>query len=224
MNYRTKFDLISYLSEHKTMPDEEECSIPSLKDLSAEQGISISKLREQLSVARELGFVRVQPKTGIRLLPYNFAPAVRRSLSYALSLDRHYFEDFSDLRRKIEANYWFEAVERLDKQDYERLKTLVEWAAKKLESSPPRLPHAEHRELHMTIFGKLDNVFVVGLLEAYWDAYEEVGYSQYTELDYLKSVWAYHRKIVDAIVQGDFDTGYQMLLEHMELLTDIAGK
>jgi DNA-binding FadR family transcriptional regulator len=223
MNYRTKFDLISYLSDHNTLPKEEECSIPSLKDLSAEQGISISKLREQLSVARALGFVRVQPKTGIRLLPYNFAPAVRRSLSYALSLDRHYFEDFSDLRRKIEANYWFEAVEKLEKQDYEKLQTLVKQAAKKLESFPPRLPHEEHRELHMTIFGKLDNVFVVGLLEAYWDAYEEVGYSQYTELDYLKSVWAYHRKIVEAIVQGDFDTGYQMLLEHMKLLMDISG-
>lgn len=224
MNYRTKFDLISYLSMKSRLPEDEECSIPSLQALSEEQGISISKLREQLSVARELGFVRVQPKTGIRLLPYSFAPAVSRSLSFALSLDRSYFEDFSDLRRNIEANYWFEAVEKLNPKDFERLQSLGDRAENKLESTPPRLPHLEHRELHMTIFGKLDNVFVVGLLEAYWDAYEEIGYSQYTELAYLKSVWHYHRKIVDAIVEGDFDTGYQLLLEHMDLIKDMPGR
>lgn len=219
---RVKFDLLTYFSRYSKLPDEEVCEIPSLKDLSDQQGVSIAKLREQLSVAKELGFVEVQPRTGITLLPYSFAPAVRRSLSYALSIDRKYFEDFSDLRRHIEANYWFEAVEKLTSEDMQGLRKLMDRAITKLQSSPPQLPHQEHRELHMTIFGRLENVFVVGLLEAYWDAYEEVGYSQYTGLEYLKSVWDYHRLIVDAIISGDKEKGYQLLLEHMDLLSGIG--
>jgi DNA-binding FadR family transcriptional regulator len=220
----SKFDLINYLS--CVSRDTEQAvngEIPALKDISESHGISIAKLREQLSVARSLGFVDVQPRTGIRLLPYSFSPAVRQSLSYALSLDRAYFADFSDLRRHIEANYWFEAVEKLGADDLERLDQLVRAAQVKLDSTPPRLPHQEHRDFHLTIFGRLENVFVVGLLEAYWDAYEAVGLSQFTELTYLKDVWRYHRLIVDALRRKEYDEGYQLLLEHMDLIKRIPG-
>ncbi len=221
---RAKFDLLTYFSEYSKLTDKEICEIPSLKDLSSQQGVSIAKLREQLSVAREFGFVDVQPRTGIALLPYSFTPAVGRSLSYALSLNRKYFEDFSDLRRHVEANYWHEAVSKLTPQDFQELQDLVERAVNKLESTPPQLPHQEHRELHTTIFGKLENVFVLGILEAYWDAYEEIGFSQYTGLEYLKRVWEYHRLIVNAIIEGNGDKGYQLFLEHMDLLSGIAGE
>lgn len=223
MNNRTKFDFLTYLSQHSRQPEKEDCAIPSLKDLSSEQGVSIAKLREQLSVAKEFGFVEVQPRTGISLLPYSFAPAAWRSLSYAISLDRKYFADFSDLRRHIESNYWFEAVTKLTPDDIQKLQDLLDRAIAKLRSAPPQLPHQEHRELHLTIYGKLENIFVVGLLEAYWDAYEQIGYSQYTGLDYLKSVWEYHRQIVNAIREKDMQKGYQLLLEHMDLISGLVS-
>ncbi|HKJ27256.1 MAG TPA: FCD domain-containing protein [Anaerolineales bacterium] len=190
----------------------------SLRDLSQEYGVSIAMLREQLSVARALGLVDVKPGTCIQSLPYEFAPAVQASLSYALSLDRNFFPQFSNLRRNIEKDYWFEAVEALKEEDFNHLNSLVEKAWTKLESKPARLPHKEHRELHMTIYGKVENVFVVGLLEAYWDAYEQVGLNQYTKLEYLKGVWEYHRKIVEAISAGDNELGYNYMLEHMDLI------
>lgn len=219
----SNFDLIEYLSTASHTRDNGGPQIPSLKELGAEHHVSIAKLREQLSVARSLGIVDVQPRTGITLLPYSFSPAVKNSLSYALSVDRNYFKDFSDLRRHVEANYWYEAVEKLDSADLGRLKSLVETACRKLGSNPPQLPHQEHRDLHLIIYGKLDNVFVVGLLEAYWDAYEAVGLTQYTELSHLKSVWQYHAQIVDALIAGDMDQGYQLLLEHMDLIKDIPS-
>ena len=222
MSNQLKFDLLEYLSNRGQNHLPSECEIPSLKKLSAQQGVSIAKLREQLSVARSYGFVDVQPKTGIKMLPYSFAPAVKKSLSFALSLDRGYFDDFSKVRRVLEANYWFEAVDRLDEKDISDLQSLVDQAWKKLESSPPRLPHQEHRDLHLTIYGKIENVFVLGMLEAYWDAYEEIGLNRYTELSHLKNVWDYHRKIVNALRNGQVDEGYKMLLEHMELLRDVS--
>ena len=221
MNNHLKFDLLDYLSTSSQKKNNSNCEIPSLKELSHEQGVSIAKLREQLSVARSYGFVDVQPKTGIKMLPYSFSPAVKNSLSFALSLNRSYFDDFSDLRKHIEANYWFEAVSKLDEDDFKYLQELVNQAWEKLESTPPRLPHQEHRDLHLRIYGKIDNVFVLGLLEAYWDAYEQVGLNRYTELAHLKSVWDYHQKIVKALQQGEVEEGYQMLLEHMDLLKKI---
>jgi len=223
MNNQLKFELLDYLSSRFQKNNHSNYEVPSLKEISHQQGVSIAKLREQLSVARSYGFVDVQPKTGIKMLPYSFAPAVKNSLSFALSLDRSYFDDFSDLRKFVEANFWFEAVSKLDEDDFNYIQELVDRAWEKLESSPPRLPHQEHRDLHLRIYGKIENVFVLGLLEAYWDAYELVGLNRYTELSHLKSVWEYHRKIVKALQQGNVEEGYQMLLEHMDLLKAVPS-
>ena len=216
-----KFDLIEYLSQaSRGNGSLDSAKIPSLQQIGETNKISISKLREQLSVARSFGFVDVQPHHGITLQPYSFTPAVKQSLSYALSVDSSYFQDFSELRTQIEANNWYPAVEKLTPEDIEILQNLVDTAINKLSASPPQLPHHEHRALHLTIYSKLENVFVVGLLEAYWDAYEAVGLNQYTELAYLKSVWHYHSLIVQALSQGDFDEGYRLLLDHMDLIKD----
>ena len=61
---------------------------------------------------------------------------------------------------------------------------------------------------------------MIGLLEAFWDAYEAVGYSHYTELAYLKKVWRFHEQIVEAIADKDFNKGHKLLLEHMDLLQE----
>jgi DNA-binding FadR family transcriptional regulator len=85
--------------------------------------------------------------------------------------------------------------------------------------SEPRIqiPFQEHRELHLTIYRRLDNPFVVGLLEAYWDAYEAVELNTYADLAYLQAVWRYHEAIVAAIC-GEVAEGKRLLVEHMQLL------
>ncbi len=213
-----KFDFLQYLIEQSVESGEDSDSIPSLKQLSQQCGVSITSLREQLSVARAFGFVDARPHVGIRKLPYSFTPAVQTSLLYAISLDRRYFDYFSDLRRHIEANYWFEAVSQLTKEDKAQLQKLIDLAWEKLEGQPIRQPHNEHRQLHIITYGRLENPFVNGILEAYWDAYERVGLSRYMDLGYLKNVWHYHREIVAAICSGDFEGGYQLLLDHMDLI------
>jgi DNA-binding FadR family transcriptional regulator len=123
------------------------------------------------------------------------------------------------LRKKTEAAYWHQAVVGLTPADHEKLQDLLAAAEQKLAGHPIEIPHQEHCALHLTIFSRLDNPFVLGLLEAYWDAYEEVGLNLYEELDYHRRVWQYHRRIVDCIVRGDFDAGHTALIEHMELIS-----
>lgn len=201
-----------------------ENAIPSLAGISDELGISLSRLREQVEVAKNLGFIEVKPRTGIKCLEYSFFPAVWLSLLFAIRLDEHNFSKYSDLRMHIEKAYWFQAVALLNESDHEYLSALIKTAWDKLNDDPIRIPHAEHRLLHISIYKKLDNPFVIGLLEAYWDAYEKVGLSIFADLNYHKKVWWHHEKMVEAIRKGQFDTGYEYLDKHFSLLYERPGK
>ncbi len=196
--------------------------LPSLTELSAELGLSVGKLREQLEVARTLGLVEASPRRGITRTPYSFAPPVRLSLLTALSIDRHYFDAFSSLRIHLEVAYWHEAVVLLTDEDKAYLRTLVAQAWEKLSQPRIQIPYPEHRELHMTIFSRLRNPFVLGLLEAYWDGYEAVELNTYADYRYLQTVWGFHDRIVEAIAIGDYLTGRLLLVEHMQLLSDLG--
>ena len=209
-------EFLDYLASRHHNGDAER--VPPLSELSKELGVSVSVLREQLEAAQVLGLVEARPRTGIRRLPYSFFPAANQSLAYALRLDPRYFLEFADLRKRLEATYWEDAVRALTPEDQVELQVLVQRAWEKLRGQPVRIPHEEHRRLHLGIFRRLENPFVLGLLEAYWEAYEAVGLSVFADYEYLHQVWTYHQQIVEAISAGDFQQGYQVLVAHAELI------
>jgi len=217
-NQRFESEFFDYLIASELDGENESDRLPSLNALSQELGVSVARLREQLEVAKALGFVEVRPRTGIRRLPYRFTPAVWQSLSYAITIDPGQFLAFAMLRRQVELAFWNEAVRALTPEDHQELQELMEKALKKLNGSPIRIPHAEHRELHMLIFRRLENPFVLGIIEAFWDAYEAARFNLFADYKYLQEVWDYHQQLVDAICAGDFSTGYSVLLEHTDLL------
>ena len=215
--------MIQNLSEFlKYLASREEADmdgIPALDELSKELGINRAALREQVAVARALGLVSVKPRTGTRRLAYTFTPALQQSLGYALLRDKAHFDHFSDLRNHVEISYFQEAAAKLTDSDIQELKELVEQAWEKLRGSTIQIPHEEHRNLHILIYRRLDNIFVTGLLEAYWEAYEATGLSVFTDYTYLTKVWQYHSDIVDTIYNKEYDLGLELLLEHTKLIT-----
>jgi len=212
-------EFLQYLASH----EQGEQSLPALTTLGQELGISVASLREQLEVARALGFVEVRPRIGIRRQQYSFAPAARQSLQYALALDKNNFTAYADLRRHIETAYWYEAVNMILPEDHSALKNLVARAWTKLRGSPIEIPHPEHRELHLTIYRRLNNPFVTGLLTTYWDAYEAVGLNFFADYEYLTEVWNYHQKMVEAICTNDAEAGYIALTEHSDLINQLIS-
>ena len=164
-------EFLRYLASHP----EAEAKLPSLNELSRELNISLASLREQLEVARALGLVEVRQKTGTRRLNYSFTPAVSQSLGYALALQNGYFRKYAEMRNHLEAAYWHEAVQLLTEEDKDELNAIITRAWEKIRGTPVQVPHEEHRKLHLMIFNRVDNPFVIGILEAYWEAYEAVG-------------------------------------------------
>ncbi|GAB4424419.1 MAG: hypothetical protein Kow002_13940 [Anaerolineales bacterium] len=220
LNTRTPNESLSKFMRYLAQRNGDDAQgLPTLSKLSHELGVSMTSLREQLEVARALGLVEVRPRKGTKRLPFSFTPAVRQSLSYALALDNAYFQQYAELRNHIEAAYWYEAVEVLTAEDKQALKDLLARAKEKLHGTPIQIPHEEHRKLHLVIFQRLENPFVIGLLEAYWDAYEAVGLNMFAGgLSYLEEVWRYHTQMVEAICDENYEAGYQALIQHTDLL------
>lgn len=210
-------DLLNYIIEREFEPGDR---LPTISELQGKDhlGISTSKVREQLEVARALGLVEVRSKIGTHLKDYDFTPAVRLSLLYALARDPGSFEMFGELRIHIECAFWHEACAVLHEDDKLIMRKCVEAAHAKLNHEWIRIPHAEHRTFHMTLFKRLNNPFVLGLLEAYWDAYDAVQLNSYTDYDYLQSVWDHHARILDAIDAGHYDDALTIFVEHTQLL------
>ncbi len=201
--------------------------LPSIQELTADTRLDMSanKVREQLAVARQMGWVEVRSKRGTRVKDYAFTPAVRLSALYALASGER-FENFASLRNHVESAYWQEACALLSKDDLAVMQGCIDSANEKLDSPPIHIPNPEHRLFHLTVFKNLDNRFVLGILEAYWDLYEEVGVNRYMDYSYLRKVWDYHWRILELIRKGLFDEAQRAFVEHTLLLRhkpDIAA-
>lgn len=209
-------DLLNYITKQGYNPGDK---LPSIQELTASSHLdmSASKVREQLEVARALGLVEVRSKRGTLVKEYTFTPAVRLSALYALASGES-FEQFASLRNHVEAAYWNEACELLTSDDLDQMQHCIDVANEKLNSPPIHIPNEEHRIFHLSVFQHLDNPFVLGILEAYWDMYEEVGVNQYMDYTYLKQVWDYHKRILMYIRESKFDNARQAFVEHTRLL------
>lgn len=212
-------ELIRYLIGQELKPGER---LPALTELSKELGVSVGKLREELEVARQLGFVSVRPRLGTRREAFDFQPAVRAGLFFGLASGEATFEQFSALRQTLEASMWCQAVNKLTQADKANLNELVSLAWDKLRGQPVHIPNGEHRQLHLTIFSRLDNPFVRALLAAYWDAYEATELTRFADYQYWLDVWTFHQRIVEAIDAGEFDLGQKLLVEHFQLLPTVT--
>lgn len=212
---RLDSEFVKYLIDHHVSPGDQ---LPSLQQISGELGISVGKLREQLEVARSLGFVSVRTRKGIQREPFDFTPAVLTSLLFSLSTGEAQFAQFSDLRRAIEKSMWHEAVTLLTPEDKAELNQVVAGAWAKLRGQPVHIPNGEHRQFHLKIFSRLENPFVQGLLSAYWDAYEASELTLFVSYEYWVEVWSYHEQIAAALSANEFDRGLALLTEHFSLL------
>lgn len=208
-------DFIKYLIDNHVEPGER---VPTLSKISTELGISVGKLREQLEVARALGFVSVRTRKGIQREPFEFKPAILISLLFSLGTGETNFKQFSNLRQAVEKSMWLDAVTLLTPQDKHELHEIVEQAWQKLRSHPVHVPNGEHRQFHLKTFCRLENPYVLGLLEAYWDAYEASELTRFVNYQYWIDVWTYHEKIVAALTRDDFEQGLVFLTEHFYLL------
>lgn len=192
--------------------------LPSLQELSDQLGMSVPTLREQIEALKVLGVLEARPRHGVHIRPVDLSDGLTKNAIIAAAFDIQYFYQLSQLRDEIETSWFAPAAKLLDEEDIKHLEKIVARAEGKLEGKPIQIPYQEHKELHLSIYKRLDNLFVKGILEAYWTVYESVGMNLYTDLDYQVNVWDFHKAIVHAIKTKAYQEGQTLLVEHMKLL------
>jgi len=206
--------LLSYLASNA----KEGKSIPSIAQLSEDLGLSTSAVREQLEVARQLELVEIKTKTGIQTSSFSAAPAICLAYHYGLEMQPDLIWDLLSVRQHLELAYWQEAVVNLSKKDVEYLAEIIDAAFSKINGDPVTIPVEEHKEFHLSIYRPLNNSFLLGILESYWNISQESGIHNLIDKNYLQNVWTYHRKIQQAIATKEYDLGFQALKTHFELV------
>ena len=63
---------------------------------------------------------------------------------------------------------------------------------------------------------------MLGLLEAYWDAYDAVELSTYADYSYLTEVWDYHPADRRCLSRQDYTAGKEALIQHMRLIDKLG--
>jgi DNA-binding FadR family transcriptional regulator len=218
---RLDSEFLRYLAEHHVNPGDR---LPPLTEIGDEMGVSVGKLREQLAVARGMGVVSARPRLGVQREPFDFSESVLPAALFGLATGEASFNQLSRLRQAIEISFWDEAVVLLMPEDKARLGRLIAEAWAKLRGEPIHIPNSEHRQLHLTIFGRLDNPFVRGLLVAYWDAYDASELTRFMRYQYWVDVWTYHERIVEALQSDDYSCGRRLLEEHFAMLPTDNGR
>lgn len=211
---RSRF--LHYLIDNNIQPGD---NLPPISDIGQELGMSAGKVRENLEVARQLGYVSVKPRTGIVRQPFSFSASVLQPILFGLGTGEVQFSQLSTFRQIIETGFWIEAVTKLKPEDIQQLKKITQSAWKKLRGTPVHVPNSEHRQLHLTIFSRLENPLVQGILCAYWDAYEASELTRFAQYQYWLDVWECHEQIVCALENRDFEEGKELLIKHFALLT-----
>jgi len=208
--------VLRYIVENGYRPGD---PMPTIQEVARALGVSVAKARESLEIARALGIVEIKPGRGTRVAEYRFGPTATISVLYAIGQNGQHFAHLREVRNALEIHFWEEAVRSLEPEDLIRLRSLIATASRLLQRQPIQVPAAEHRQFHMTIFARLENPFVSGILEAFWEAYEAFGLNLYQDLSYHRTVWNYHERIVDAIEAGEVEASRRLLIEHMNLLS-----
>jgi DNA-binding FadR family transcriptional regulator len=213
------YSILQYIVDKElNTPDGEPVKLPPMEDLAKELVISRGKLREELIVMQAYGLVDMRPGDGTYVCPFDFYDAIRILVLYSTACDWRNFDRLYRLRVQLESGFWEEAASGLDDEDKQDLQYILEQAEAKLKSTLVEIPHREHRHFHLLIYSRLDNTFVQGLLNAYWDAYEAVGLHRYFDFSYFEEMWNSHRKIVEAILTGRYREGKEVLARHFTLL------
>lgn len=209
-----KSALLAYLA--KTVNEEK--SIPSIAQLAKVLGLSNAAVREQLEVARQLQLVEVKTKTGIQVSSFSISPAICLASKFGIEINPEMIWDLLSVRQHLELAYWQEAVVRLNSEDVELLGNIVESAMAKIGKRPLVAPVQEHRDFHLAIYRPLNNVYLNGILESYWDLFHDSEIRLYNDQTSLENVWNYHQKIYQAIVSKQYEVGYQALVTHFEIV------
>lgn len=184
--------------------------LPSEAELSRQLGCGKSPVREALRSLETLGIIKVVHGTGAILSIFNFE-VFFENLTYDLQSNRHDLEELFEIREAFETFFLDRIIAKINSKTISRLEKLTG----EMEEAAQRGTNfnAQDFEFHRLLFESLDNVAALKLLRTFWNFLRKsrsISPTTSTPRVTAKS----HRKILDAIKEGDILQAKEAMREH----------
>jgi len=193
--------------------------LPAERQLAETLAVSRTVLREALGILVGEGLITKEAGRGIFVLPFD-RDTVSASFSFVVDNQAKYQEELTELRIAIEVGTLRSAMQRIQPEQVDRLKSLVKVMEEKFTRSE-NIVH-EDLEFHCILLGATDNRMIAQfclLIE------EQMRLSVERNPHALKEErdeWAVHtlRELLQAIIEGDVWQARRAMERHFHIPSD----
>ncbi len=182
-----------YIERHRLRPND---PLPSEGELARALEVSRSSVREAVKSLESMGILETRRGSGVFVRAFSFEPLLN-NLPYGLMEGAGALADLLEVRRILELSMIATAIERLDAEQALALDETLEGMRSKAaqgESFPE-----EDRQFHRTLFQKVDNTILLGLIDVFWLAASKASQHQNLADPQPMSTYRDHVAIVEAV-------------------------
>lgn len=186
-------------------------------ELARRLGVSRNSVREAVRSLESLGVLESRHGSGLYVREFTWDP-ILDNLAYGLIQDVSSLAELLDIRRVLEVGMAEAAVARLTDDQLMRLEGLLE--RMNAHAAEGRAFPDEDREFHRVLFGRLQNLTFLKLLDIFWLAFRRA--SRGTDLLDLdpQATQEAHVRIVEALRSRGVDQVRAALEDHYRFITE----
>ena len=204
-----------YILDHHLRPGD---PLPTEGQLAVALGISRNSVREAVRALEALGALGTRPGVGPFVRPFSFDP-ILANLAYSFQEQRDSILDLLEVRRQLEGAF-VEVVATTAMPD--QLRVLRSTVDRMGARAAAGLGFTEEdRFFHQTLYRNLGNPLLLRLLGVFWEVYVRLR----AELPGIRPAdgvrsWEEHRRILEALEQGDGPGARAAMLASVGTLRD----
>ena len=191
-------------------------SLPPETQLAQQLGVGRSSVREAIKALQSLGIVEVKHGNGLYVREYNFDP-ILETLSYGMRFDPNTLAEFLQIRIWLESSVIGEAVSQIKAKDIAQLDEVMAAWAKRVEAG--QLYADLDEQFHRILYTTLNNQTLMKLFEVFWIAFQNLDFETIRISEPAVEL-AEHRRILEAVKEGDVSLTRQRLVQHFSRLQD----
>lgn len=200
--------LREFILSNKLVPGHK---LPSESELSAELGVSRTAIREGFKSLEASGLINAQHGVG-RFVGKFDSDAIAGNLAVSLTIDRPSLQQILEIRKALETGFLSTAASLLKAEDFEALDRLV--GRMSLKVKEPTTFLAEDMEFHRILFSKLNNRFLLNILEIFWKVFIHIEEGTEHTAQQLTEAVNQHKGIVAALRKGKISRARDLLELH----------
>jgi len=191
--------------------------LPTENELAMVLGVGRNTLRESLKVLQALGVVEIRHGFGMFVAPSNF-DALTDGLTFRGRLSLRHKGDEAlelvDVRQALESGLIGNAMDTMTPAQLAAVEDSVV-LMEELAAAGEAFVEAD-AEFHRRLFEPLNNALLISLLAVFWKVYRQIHVEVGAGAEDLAAVAAAHRRIYEAVAEGDKALAAERLNRHFD--------